>query len=201
MHYVVDFQVDWPKLLFKSRPQLPCRDIIHVATSILRRDINLSLCSFQLMSSDVATPISCRDITLCLCRFQLVAHDVATSNLLSRHQLKSSAAFNWSFVMSRPQSLVGTPTYVFGAFTGCCWCRDNSLSYISFIFPNLSCLQGASLVATSIPCRDINFCRDITMLSRHHSFSLCLSLSCLSCDPCRDQHQIPSIFLMSRPHN
>ena len=79
MHYVVDFQVDWPKLLFKSRPQLPCRDIIHVATSILRRDINLSLCSFQLMSSDVATPISCRDITLCLCRFQLVAHDVATS--------------------------------------------------------------------------------------------------------------------------
>ena len=79
MHYVVDFQVDWPKLLFKSRPQLPCRDIIHVATSILRRDINLSLCSFQLMSSDVATSISCCDITLCLCRFQLVAHDVATS--------------------------------------------------------------------------------------------------------------------------
>ena len=80
-------------------------------------------------------------------------------------------------------------------------CRDNSLSYISFIFPNLSWLQGASLVATSIPCRDINFCRGITMLSRHHSFSFCSSLSCLSCDPCRDLHQIPSIFLMSRPHN
>ena len=79
MHSVVDFQVDWPKLLFKSRPQIPCRDIIHVATSISRRDINLSLCSFQLMSSDVATSILCRDITLCLCRFQLVAHDVATS--------------------------------------------------------------------------------------------------------------------------
>ena len=52
-----------------------------------------------------------------------------------------------------------------------------------------------SLVATSI------LCRDITMLSRHHSFSFCSSLSCLSCDPCRDLHQIPSIFLMSRPHN
>ena len=80
-------------------------------------------------------------------------------------------------------------------------CRDNSLSYISFIFPNLSWLQGASLVTTSIPCRDIKFCRDITMLSRHHSFSFCSSLSCLSCDTCRDLHQIPSIFLMSRPHN
>ena len=79
MHYAVDFKVDWPKLLFKSRLQIPCRDIIHVATSISRRDINLSLCNFQLMSSDVATSISCRDITLCLCRFQLVAHDVATS--------------------------------------------------------------------------------------------------------------------------
>ena len=80
-------------------------------------------------------------------------------------------------------------------------CHDNSLSYISFIFPNLSWLRGASLVATSIPCRYINFCRDITMLSRHNSFSFYSSLSCLSCDPCRDLHQIPSIFLMSRPHN
>ena len=79
MHYAVDFKVDWPKLLFKSRPQLPCRDIIHVATSISRRDINLSLCSLQLMSSDVATSIPCRDITLFLCRFQLVAPDAATS--------------------------------------------------------------------------------------------------------------------------
>ena len=79
MHSAVDFKVDWPKLLFKSRPQLPCRDIIHVATSISRRDINLSLCSFQLMTSDVATSISCRDITVCFCRLQLVAHDVAIS--------------------------------------------------------------------------------------------------------------------------
>ena len=170
MHSVVDFQVDWPKLLFKSRPQLPCRDIIHVATSILRRDIHLSLCSFQLMSSDVATPKSCRDITLCLCRFQLVAHDVATSiscrdisssllqpstgrllcrdlNLLSRHQLMS---------LEPSLVVVGVATSVL--------CRDNSLSYISFIFPNLSWLQGASLVATSIPYRDINFCRDIIPL-------------------------------------
>ena len=79
MHYVVDFKVDWLKLLFKSRPQLPCRDIIHVATSISCRDINLNLCSLQLMSTDVATSIPCRDITLCPCRFQLITPDVATS--------------------------------------------------------------------------------------------------------------------------
>ena len=103
--------------------------------------------------------------------------------------------------MSRPQSLVATSTYVFvaslvvfGVATSVLCC-DNSLSYISFIFPNLSELQGASLVATSIPCRDINLCRDITMLSRHHSFSFCSILSCLSCDPCRDLHQISFNFL------
>ena len=103
MHSVVEFQVDWPKLLFKSRPQIPCRDIIHVATSISRRDINLSLCSFQLVSSMmsrhqslvatlaqvfcslqlVATSISCRDITLCVCRFQLVSFGVATPVLVA----------------------------------------------------------------------------------------------------------------------
>ena len=86
MHSVVDFKVDWPKLLFKSRPQLPCRDIIHVATSISRRDINLSLCSFQLMS---------RHRSL-----------VATS-------LYAFAGFNWSLLMSRHQSLVATSPQVF----------------------------------------------------------------------------------------
>ena len=79
MHSFLDFQVDWPMLLFRSRPQIPCRDIIHVATSISRRDINLSLCSYELVSSYVATSIPCRDITLCLCIFQLVVPDVATS--------------------------------------------------------------------------------------------------------------------------
>ena len=79
MYSAVDFKVDWPKLLFKSRPQLPCREIIHVATSISCRDINLSLCSLHLMSSNVATSIPCRDITLCPCRFQLVVPDVVTS--------------------------------------------------------------------------------------------------------------------------
>ena len=27
MHSFVDFQVVWPMLLFRSRPQIPCRDI------------------------------------------------------------------------------------------------------------------------------------------------------------------------------
>ena len=145
MHSVVDFQVDWPKLLFKSRPQIPCRDIIHVATSISRRDINLSLCCFQLMSSNVATSILCRDI-----------------NLLSRHQLKSSAAFNWSFMMSRPQSLVPTSAYVFGGFTGCFWCRD-----FSPLSRQQLELHQLHLSKPVIASRRFS-CRDLHPLSRHH---------------------------------
>ena len=130
MHSAVDFQVDWPKLLFKSRPQIPCRDIIHVATSISRRDISLSLCSFELVVHDVMTSISCRDITLCLCRFQLVAHDVATSTLVATsaqvfcslqlvvHDVATSISYrdislclwwlHWLFLVSRLQSSVAT---------------------------------------------------------------------------------------------
>ena len=86
MHSFVDFQVDWPMLLFRSRPQIPCRDIIHVATSISFRDNSLSLCSFELVSSYVAT------------------------------SLYASASFNCSFLMSRHQSLVATSSHVFAAF-------------------------------------------------------------------------------------
>ena len=76
MHSVVD----WPKLLFKSRPQIPCRDIIHVATSISRRDMNLSLCSFQLVSSMMSRHQSLVATSAqVFCSFQLVIHDVATS--------------------------------------------------------------------------------------------------------------------------
>ena len=90
MHSFVDFQVDWPMLLFRSRPQIPCRDInlslcsfelvtSYVATSILCRDITLCLCRFQLMVPDFETSIPCRDISSCLCSFQLMVPDVATS--------------------------------------------------------------------------------------------------------------------------
>ena len=96
--FFVDFQVDWSMLLFRSRPLVPCRDIIHVATSISRRDNNLSLCSFelivhdvatsaqvfcrlQMVAPDVATSISCRDINLMNCNFQVMVPDVATSIL------------------------------------------------------------------------------------------------------------------------
>ena len=97
MQSFVDFLVDWPKLLFKSRPQFPCRDIIHVATSISRCDITLWYCKFQLFVSDVATSILCRDINLWYCNFELVSPDVATSiscrditSWLQSFQLKSS---------------------------------------------------------------------------------------------------------------
>ena len=94
MYSAVDFKVDWPKLLFKSRPQHPFRDIIHVATSRCCRDINLRLCSLQLMSSDVATSIPCRDITLCLCRFQwLLSMSRLQSSVATTTSVKSSSSF------------------------------------------------------------------------------------------------------------
>ena len=124
MHSVVDFQVDWPKLLFKSRLQIPCRDIIHVATSISRRDINLSLCSFQLMSSDVATSLyvfagfnwslmMSRHQSLVatsaqvFCSLQLVVHDVATS-ISCRDITLCLWRLHWLFLVSRLQSSVAT---------------------------------------------------------------------------------------------
>ena len=173
-----------------------------VATSISRRDINLSLCSLQLMSSDVATSILCRDITLCLCRFQLVAPDVATSiscRDISSRRLQPSLvvrdvatsiscrdinlcrwSLHWLFLVSRLQSSVATTALVTSASS----------------FQSVVASRRVSCHDIN-PCRDINFCDDITMPSRHNSFSFCSSLSCLSCDPCRDLHEIPSIFLMS----
>ena len=165
-----------------------CRDITfclsryqlfvpEVATSIPCRDISSYLWRLQLVAPDVATSISCRDITLMNCNFQLMVPDVATSILC--HDITSC--------LCRFQLVAfGVATSVF--------CRDNNLSHSSFIFSNLSYLQGAFLVATSIPCRDINLCRDITMLSRHHSFGFCSILCCLTCDPCRDLHQISFNF-------
>ena len=118
MHSDVDFKVDWPKLLFKSRLQIPCRDID------LTSRHQSCLCSFKLMSSDVATSISCRDITLCLCRFQLVSSDVATSAQvfcslqLVVHDVATSiscrdislclCSLHWLFLVSRLQSSVVT---------------------------------------------------------------------------------------------
>ena len=137
MHSFVVFQVDWPMLLFRSRPLIPCRDIIHVATSISCHDINLSLCSFELMVPDVATSISCRNISSCLCSFQLMVPDVATSisfrdinlrncnlqlstsyvaTLISCRniildQRKTCHSFK-ALLLSRPPSFVATSTFV-----------------------------------------------------------------------------------------
>ena len=135
MHYVVDFKVDWPKLLFKSRPQIPCHDIIHVATSISCRDINSNLCSLQLMFM-MSRPQSL----------------VATS-------LYAFTGVNWSPMMSRPQSLVATSAYIFGGFTGCFRCRD--FSPLSRQQLQLTQLHPSKPVIAS---RRFS-CRDITMLS------------------------------------
>ena len=134
MHYVVDFQVEWPKLLFQSRPQIPCRDIIHVATSISRRDNNLNLRSFELRSSIVATSILCRDISSCLWMLQLVVPDVATS--ISCRDIN---LMNCNFQLMVPDVATSIP------------CRDISSYLCSFQLMS-------SVVATSILCRDITSC-------------------------------------------
>ena len=103
MHSFVDFQVDSPMLLFRSRPQIPCRDI------------TLCLCRFQLFIPDVATSIPCRDISSCLCSFQLVSSYVATS-ISCRDISHVFAAFNLCLLMSRHESLVATSAHVFAAF-------------------------------------------------------------------------------------
>ena len=124
MYSAVDFKVVWPKLLFKSRPQLPCCDIIHVATSISRRDINLSLSSLQLIVHDVATSISCRDISLCPWRFHwLLSVSRLQSSVATTASVKSSSSFQTchsfkAILMSRPPPLVATSTLV--ATSRCC---------------------------------------------------------------------------------
>ena len=134
--------------------------------------------------------------------------------LMSRHQSLVAtsapriATFNSACLMSRHPSLVATSTLYllrllllfFGVATSV-FCRDSSLSFSSFINPNLSYLQGASVVATSISSHDINSCRSLMMLSRRHSLSFWLLFTCLSGTSCRDFHKTPSMILMSRPHN
>ena len=152
MHSFVDFQVDWPKLLFKSRLQIPCRDIIHVATSISRRDINLSLCSFELVVHDVAKSISCRDISSYLCSFQLMSSVVATS-ILCRDITSCLHRFHWLLLVSRPPFLVATSTFV--ATSRCC--RDiiplvsaqSSAAYL--VIPVATCIKFPSIFLMSRP--------------------------------------------------
>ena len=144
--------------------------------------------------------------------------------------LYAFAGFNWSLLMSRHRYLVTTLAQVFCSFqlivhdvTTSISCRDISLCLwrlhwlLSVSRLQSSVATTASVKSTSSfqtchsfkaillsrppSLHNINPCRDITMLSRHHSFSLWLILICLSGDSCRDLHQILSIILMSRPHN
>ena len=161
MHSFVDFQVDWPMLLFRSRPQIPCRDITlclcrfqlfvsDVATSIPCRDISSCLCSFQLVSSYVETSISCRDISSCLLQLSTGVFLCRDINLLSRHQLMSFAALNWCLLMSRHQSFVATSLYASAGFN------------CSFLMS-----RHQSLVATSAHVfAAFNWC---LLMSRHQS--------------------------------
>ena len=140
-------------------------------------------CRLQMVAADVATSISCRDINLMNCSFQLMSSVVATS-------LHASVGF-----------------------TGCFWCRDISLLSRQQLKSQQFHLFKPVIASRRFSCRDHHSlsrhqplsrhhdavatsrcCRDITMLSRHHSFSFCSILSCLSCDPCRDLHQISFNF-------
>ena len=150
MYSAVDFKVVWPNLLFKSRPQLPCRDLIHVATSRCCRDISSSLLQPATDVHDVATSISCRDISLCLWRFHwLLSVSRFQSSVATTSLVKSSSSFQTchsfkAILMSRHRSHVATSTFV--ATTRCCRdiillasgdsCRDQLL--ISFNYPGVA---------------------------------------------------------------
>ena len=139
MHSFVDFQVDWPMLLFRSRPQIPCRDI-----NLLSRHQLMSSAALNLFVPDVVTSIPCRDFTLCLCNFQLVVHDVVTSIScrdinLRNCNLQLSMSIVTTSISCRDINLCLWRLHlvVFGVATSV-FCHDNSLSHISFIFSNLS---------------------------------------------------------------
>ena len=159
--------MDWPKLLFKSRPQLPCRDIIHVATWRCCRDINLSLCSLQLMSSDVATSLYAfagfnwsllmsrhrylvATSAQVFCSFQLIVHDVATS-ISCRDISLCLWRLHWLLSVSRLQSSVAITTSIKSAlsFQTC-----HSFKVILLSRPP-SLVTTSTLVATSRCCHDI----------------------------------------------
>ena len=126
-------------------------------------------CSLQLMSRHRSLIATSR----CCCRCQLVAPNVATL-------AQFFCILQLMFMMSRPQSLVATSSYVFGGFTGCFRCRD--FSPLSRQQLQWNHLHSSKPVVAS---RQFT-CRDITMLSRHHSLSFWLMLSCLSGDSCHD---------------
>ena len=133
------------------------------------RDINLNPCSLQLMSSDVATSISCRDFSSSLLQPATDVHDVATS-ISCRDISLCPWRFHWLLSVSRLQSSVATTA---------------SVKSSSF-FQTCHSFKAILMLRPQLPCRDISSCRDITMLSRHHSLSFWLILSCLSGDSCRD---------------
>ena len=106
------------------------------------------------------------------CSLQLIVHDVATS--ISCLDISLCLwRLHWLLSVSRLQSSVATTTSV----------KSASSFQTCHSFKAILLSRPPSLVTTS-PCRDI------TMLSRHHSFSLWLILSCPSGDSCRDLHQI-----------
>ena len=139
--------------------------------------------------------------------------------------LNAFAGFNWSLLMSRHQYLVATSAQVFCSLplvvhdvATSSSCRDISLCLWRFhwllsvsrqqlqlnhlhpskpviVSRRFSSRDLSSLVATSAPLSRHHPCRDITMLSRHHSLSFWLILSCLSGDSCSGQLLISFNYL------
>ena len=117
------------------------------------------------------------------CSLQLVVHDVATS-ISCRDISLCLWRLHWLFSVSRLQSSVVTTASV----------KSASSFQTCHSFKAILLSRPPSLVVTSTFVATSRCCRDITMLSRHHSFNLWLILSCLSCDTCRDLHQISFNF-------
>ena len=136
---------------------------------------------------------------------------------MSRHRslvatsLYAFASFNWSLMMSRHHSLVATSAQVFCSLqlvvhdvATSISCRDISLCLrrLHWLFL-VSRLQSSVATTASVKSTSsFQTCHSFKalLLSRPPSlvatltFSLWLILSCLSCDPCRDLHQISFNF-------
>ena len=89
------------------------------------------------------------------------------------------------FLVSRLQSSVVTTA----------WVTSVSFFQTCHSFKALLLSRPPFFVATSASVATSRCCRDIVQLS------FWLITSCLPCDPCRDLHQVPSVFLMSRRHS
>ena len=176
------FRAIWPNSLFKSRLHLSCRDLIHVATSISCRDIDLEFCILELVFHVVTTPIYAFESLCCLLMMSRHHDLVATSTivpcnlqwllLMSRHRSpvmtspNAFASLNWKLLMSRHHDVVTTTAQVSGTLPLVVVMSRPLFSCRDINFMNCCFERVSSGVVTSTSCRDINsWLRSLQLMS------------------------------------